>query len=38
MGFDTADIDRYDPDLVIYEFVERFLVTPPDDTSILESK
>jgi hypothetical protein len=32
MGFDPADVDRYNPDLVIYEFVERGLFYPPDDT------
>jgi len=31
MGFDPADIDRYNPDLLIYEFVERTLFYPPND-------
>lgn len=31
MGFDPADIERYQPDLVIYEFVERGLLYRPDD-------
>jgi hypothetical protein len=35
MGFDPTDIERYDPDLVIYEFVERSLFYPPDDTLLL---
>ena len=29
--FDPADIERYQPDLVIYEFVERGLLYRPDD-------
>jgi hypothetical protein len=32
MGFDPADIERYRPDVVIYEFVERALFYPPDDS------
>jgi hypothetical protein len=32
MGFDPEDVKRYDPDLVIYEFVERGLFYSPDDT------
>ena len=32
MGFDPADVEKYDPDLVIYQFVERGLFYPPDDT------
>lgn len=31
MGFNAADVEQYDPDLVIYEFVERGLFYPPDD-------
>ncbi len=31
MGFDPADVERYDPDLVIYQFVERILIYPPVD-------
>lgn len=31
MSFDPADIERHEPDLVIYEFVERALFYPPDD-------
>ena len=31
MSFDPADIERYQPDLVIYEFVERALFYTPDD-------
>ena len=32
MGFDPVDVERYDPDLVIYEIVERGRFNPPDDT------
>ncbi len=31
MSFDPADIERHQPDLVIYEFVERALFYAPDD-------
>ncbi len=31
LAFDPADVDRYDPDLVIYQFVERSLYYPPND-------
>ena len=37
MGFDPADVKQYDPDLVIYEFVERALHYRPDN-SMLESE
>jgi hypothetical protein len=37
MGFDPADVKQYDPDLVIYEFVERTLHYRPDN-SLLESE
>ena len=32
MGFDPADVELHNPDLVIYQFVERGLFYPPDDT------
>ncbi len=32
MGFDPGDIERWQPDVVIYEFVERALYYTPDDT------
>lgn len=32
MGFNPQDVEKYDPDLVIYQFVERGLFYPPDDT------
>jgi hypothetical protein len=38
MSFDPADIDRYDPDLVIYEFVERALFYEPDDSLLLAAR
>jgi hypothetical protein len=37
MSFDPADVKQYDPDLVIYEFVERVLHYRPDN-SLLESE
>ncbi len=37
MGFDPADIDRYQPDLVIYEFVERSLYYSPGEDSFSSS-
>jgi hypothetical protein len=38
MSFDPADIDRYDPDLVLYEFVERALFYEPDDSLLLAAR
>lgn len=38
MSFDPADIDRYEPDLVIYEFVERALFYKPDDRLLLAAR
>ena len=34
MGFDPADVKQYDPDLVIYEFVERALHYRPDNSTL----
>ena len=35
MSFDPADIERYQPDLVIYEFVERALYYTPDNSLLI---
>lgn len=34
LSFDPALVDFYQPDLVIYQFVERFLAHPPDNSRL----
>jgi len=35
LGFDPEDVKKYDPDLVIYEFVERALFYPADNRLLM---
>ena len=35
MGFDPEDVKKYDPDLVIYQFVERALIYPADNRLLM---